>query len=609
MNIAMNASLLSVDELVTMLSEANTAYRSGQNVMSDAQYDERIEILRQRDPLNAFLHSVEAEPDFGEGKVVHETPMLSTLKAYSDQEIQAWANKVEQAAKSAGYDVPVKLKMTAKLDGMAGRKIGQSIGSRGDGLVGNKLDHLLSLGMVCTGDGNGEIVVSSRYFDEVLSENYEHPRNFVSGVASADRLKDEAVQAFNDGAVRFVAYETMKSLYLLTSSLVESVSDARSAILTDCEYPTDGVIIEVVDEQIKSVLGSNNSFHNWMIAVKVKGDVKDTTVTGITWQVGRSRRLTPVVNIDPVRIDGATISNVTGKNLGFIEKNSIGIGSRLSIIRAGSVIPDIFQCLSVSEAVEIPTSCPSCGSHTIKDGIHLLCSNDLCSGALSAKINHFFDVVQSIDLFGKKACEKLVNGGVKSATEVLLLSHADYARMGFGDGQIKNMLDNLEKSKSIAVPDYRLLAAFGIHHLGKGDAKKLLKVFPIEQVCHIRESDVKKIKGFGDITAESISRELPLIQSELTTWIDHFGSSLVRTGQEVKSEGELSGKNFVFTGAMSKSREEMGRDCASKGGNVQGSPNSKTTYLVIGDRVGEAKIEKAKKLGINIITEEEYFSL
>lgn len=611
MNNPINA--MSDDKLEQTLKAANDAYRNTDApAMPDSVYDLHIAELARRNPAHPFLVSVEPEADFGRGKVRHRRPMLSTEKSYTDAELTRWVRRVEAAAVDLGMELPVPIKINAKLDGMAGRLEDGVLASRGDGLTGNDISHTIEKGLVVVGDGDGELVMDKAYFDAVLSDEFKHPRNVVSGAVGAVEMRPAAQKAFEDQAVRFVSYSTLSHVMTDTSAVINDLSSIRSEIIGGCDYPTDGLILVVEDPAIREEMGSNSHHHRWMLAAKTITEVADSLVTGIQWQTGRTGRLTPVVQISPVEVSGAIISNVNAHHAGNLAAKGIGPGSVLTVTRAGEVIPYILDVKKVCLDVKLPSDCPSCETELSRQGDFLICSNNVCPGRLRARFSHFFNILQTIDLFGPVACERLVDAGVTSIREVFSMSQSDFEAVGFGPGQAANLCSELSEARNRPVDDFRVLAALGVEHLGRGDSKRLLKHYSLSEVASVvTESDINDISGFGDLTSKAIVEGLPAVRADLEFLESYLRAIVVTPARsEAVSDSPISGKHIVFTGTMTQgSRADMVKSAEALGAISQSAVNKKTDYLVAGEKVGKSKLTKAESLGTVILSESDYLAL
>ena len=611
------AAEMSTTELVNFLKEANAAYRSGQSIIDDATYDQMyLAELASREPSHPFLSSVEPEAELGLGsatkKVRHLNPMLSTDKAYTQEEITAFVTRVIKFAEKIGIEEDaLQFRITPKLDGMAANYSDDILATRGNGQLGNDISRNLQRGLVAVGGTNtgvGEIVISETYFNENLNDQFSHPRNFVTGLIGADNLSDEATKAMQDKVIRFVPYSQLNNELCGTEALRNDVEKLCAKIEGDCLYPVDGSVIDVMNQEIRESMGSTNHHHNWQIAKKLKGETAVTTVEGITWQTGRTGRITPVLNVKTINLSGADISNVTGHNAGNIKNLNVGIGAEIEIVRSGEVIPKLLGVLKIGADAEIPQNCHTCEAIAEMERDFLVCQNPECSAKIEARLMHFFSVLGNVDLFGPRTIAILVENDIKDLPLIYQQDAASFEGMGFGAKQATNLVEQLVRSRTEAVEDWRFLAAFGIHHLGRGDSRKLLRVHKLADLKSITGEQLVDIPGFGEITAESIPRSLearwPVIEAMLALEFNLLSDEPVEA-----IDSPISGKYIVFTGSMQMPRGDMQENARKLGATVQSSVNKKTEILVIGDKVGAKKIEKAEALGTQVITEADYLTL
>ena len=608
------AAEMSTEELVNFLETANAAYRSGESIIDDATYDQvYLAELANREPEHPFLSAVEAEPDNGAVKKVrHINPMLSTDKAYTQEEITAFVTRVIKFADKLGLaENELQFRITPKLDGMAANYMDDILATRGNGQLGNDISRNLQRGLVAEGGANtgvGEIVISESYFYENLSDQFSHPRNFVTGLIGADNLSKEATEAMQDNVIRFVPYSQLNHELCDTTALNERVEALCAKIEADCEYPVDGSVIDVMNLDVREAMGSTNHHHNWQIAKKLKGETAVTTVEGITWQTGRTGRITPVLNVKTINLSGADISNVTGHNAGNIKNLSVGIGAEIEIVRSGEVIPKLLGVLKTGEDADIPEHCQTCNATALMERDFLVCQNAECGAKVEARLLHFFSVLGNVDLFGPRTIAVLVENNIKELPEIYQQQAADFEAMGFGVKQATNLVEQLARSRTEAVEDWRFLAAFGIDHLGRGDSRKLLRVHALETLDQLTSEQLIEIPGFGEITAESIPRSLksrwPVIEAMLALKFNLLSDEPIEV-----VESAISGKHIVFTGSMQMPRGDMQEHAIKLGANVQTSVNKKTEILVIGEKVGAKKIEKAEALGTQVIKEADYLAL
>jgi DNA ligase (NAD+) len=604
----------SIDILVQRLETYNKAYRAGTPLVSDEEYDNLVESLRRLDPKNPFLHQVEPEIFSNKQQIRHPVPMLSTDKAYTIGELKRFVDRVHKEALGLGIDT-ITFRVTPKLDGLAGRDDGQILASRGNGQSGFDITSALAKGVVVEGErgmGLGEIIISQSYFQEHLADKFEHPRNLVVGIVSSDNVNTLAMQALEDKAVRFVPYATLPDWQGTGEELIAHIETIKHDLRGKVDYPMDGLVVEVVDQPIREIMGATSHHYRWQIAVKDKGDTAETRVEAILWQVGRTGKVTPVMQVQPVSLSGATIRRVTAHNAGFLKKQHIGIGSIIEVIRSGEVIPKLEAVITPSDKVTIPENCPVCTTPLVQANDFLICPNTQCPAQIRQTIEHWFKILGNADWYGTKTVEKLVDNGIDTLEQVYALTEQDFMEMGFGPVQSRNLFQALTISRTKPVEDWRFLAAFGIPDLGKGDSRKLLQHYPLETITTITAEDILAINGFGEITSRSISTGIQAIRSTMEHMLD-LGFNLESTPLQKELatlDSPIKDKGVVFTGKMVQgTREEMQNMARQQGANVQTSVSGATDYLVCGEKVGAKKIAQAEKLGTTVISEQEFLDL
>lgn len=608
MDHAATVAALTTDALSERIEALEKSYREGYPEVSDAVFDHvYMAELRRRAPRHPLLQAVGAEPDFGDGKVVHPSPMLSTDKAYTRDEVTAFVTRVQNTATALGWDsAAVLYRVTPKLDGMAARFDGARLVTRGDGLKGNDITSAIQKGVVMDGPGVGELVMAQTYFDLQLTGVFEHPRNVVVGAVSAKEPSDEAATALAQGAIRFVNYGSLENIVCTGQNLVDAIDAIVEELLDAVDYPTDGVVIEVIDESLKKAIGATSHHHKWMIAKKSKGESAVTRVLGIEWTTGRTGRVTPTVLIEPVKLSGATLSRVTAHHAGNVQRLGIGKGAVARVLRSGEVIPFLEELIEAAEEVHVPDHCPSCGTALAWDGDFVVCPGMECEAQLVRRLHHFFDILGNLDLFGSKSVQRLVDHGYKDLVTIYRMEATDFESCGFGPKQAENLVAELQRSRTDAVEDWRFLGAIGIEKLGRGSSRRLLKVHAIDTLDTISVEELEKVESFGPVVAPRIHRDLDLMWPTIRGLLD-LGFTL--TSSSTRAQGILAEKRVVFTGAMPKPRKEMEAEAAGLGAEVQKGVSSKTDWLITGERVGATKIAKAEKLGVIVMPLDEYLTV
>jgi len=602
-----------IKELVEKLKTYNDAYRRGEPLISDAEYDALVERLRAMDPQHPFLSVVEPEAFEGKVEVRHPSPMLSTEKAYTKEQLARFVARVQKEAGEIGV-TDVRFRVTPKLDGLAGRDDGTIFASRGNGEVGYEISSAFQKGVVPVGGrglGVGEIVIVMSYFKTHLSEEFEHPRNMVVGIISSDTLNDHARKALQGGMVRFVPYSQLVKWEGSASMLLEDTEEIIEELTRQVDYPVDGVVADVINEDVKAYMGATSHHYRWQIAIKSKGETAETEVRSVTWQVGRTGSITPVMEVEPVLLSGANIRRVTAHHAGMIQKEGIGEGAVIEIIRSGEVIPKLEKVLQRSAHVVIPNHCPSCQTPLIWQNDFLKCTNDDCPAQIEQRISHWFKTLGTADWFGIKTIRRLVENGFDTLEKVYGMEESDFAKLGFGPVQSKNLYNALQISRTKPVEDWRFLAAFGVSDLGKGDSRKILAHIPLEKLPDSRPEQIEAIDGFGKITSRSVSLGLEKIRDTFGTMRDMFNIEQSQLSTDIQPlDTPIAGKGVVFTGKMTHgSREAMQAGARRMGAKVQTAVSGKTDFLIYGEKVGPSKIDKAKRLGVTIISESEYLDM
>ncbi|WP_427501547.1 BRCT domain-containing protein [Methylomonas sp. MED-D] len=605
------------EDLIAALEVANALYRAGAPIVSDADYDfVYLNELKRRQPEHPLLHEVEPEPVFAGKTVDLPVVMLSTDKAYSREDIERWAARIEKAAADIGEDFrALTFKVTPKLDGYAAYDDGQLLYTRGDGRKGQDITRVFERGLQVAGQGArglgaGEIVVGRRYFDENLAQHFDNPRNFQASVIKEKELEEHAFKAIADHAAVFFPFALLPHWSGPWSELIADFEAIVQDIWHKVDYDVDGVILEITDEPLKQYLGATRHHHRWQIAYKENLATANVKVVSVTPQTSRSGRITPVAELEPTRLSGALLSRATAHHYKMVVDKGIGPGALIRLARSGEVIPKIEEVLEPAEP-EVPAHCPSCGHELIWDNDYLICPNNLaCPAQISNSMEHFFRVLKNNDGFGAATIKKLYEYGIRRVDEIYALSAEQFESMGFGPKQSQNLVEQLSRSRSEAVEDWRFLAAFGVFRMGLGNCERLLAHYQLDQIFGLSEADIIAIEGFAEKTAAVISEGFANIK-DLYEKLTGLGFNLQASQRKADSSAHpLSGKTLVFTGTLhSGSRDDLAKQAKAKGAKVGSSVSAKTDYLVAGDNVGANKTAAARDKGVTVIDEAEFLQL
>lgn len=618
---------LSTEQLVDHLERLNAAYRAGEPEVSDHEFDHVwVAALREREPDHPFLSTVQADGDGSSNKIRHPSPMLSTEKAYETEAIGQWYNRgVEAAARLGVESGEVLIRVTPKLDGVAGRDDGAVLATRGDGIMGQDVSHIFDLGVVPVGGrghGVGEIVVEQAYFERELQAQHDlrHPRNYVAGLIGADTIRDYHTKALEAGAVRFVPFSEVPARVVSFESLQDDWQ-SLVASASECGYATDGVVAELWVEDsdkrsaLRDALGATSHHHRAVLALKVAGERKAVKVIDVSFQTGRTSRITPVLHIEPTELSGAVVQRITAHTAAMLRDRGLGVGAVIEAVRSGEVIPFIAGVLEPSQDIPSMDHCPSCGHKTRWANDYLECANvpTDCPAQGARVVEHFMKITNILG-FGPKVCEQLREGGYSDPVDVLEMDTEGFESVGISPGVAKNLEAAISDRKAQPLRDYMLLAAFGFRHAGRGDSKKILAEVAIDSLSELTTERLAAIKGFGEGTSALVSGAIQANLARIDRVLS-MGFAIERTAltnaveQSPTKGGALVGKKVVFTGACSLSRDEMRDEAEAAGLISQSSVSAATDYLVCGEKVGASKMAKAEKLGAAVVSEAEYREL
>ncbi|MGR8929437.1 MAG: BRCT domain-containing protein [Gammaproteobacteria bacterium] len=605
------------DELVTFLQIANALYRGGEPIVSDADYDfVYLAELKKRAPEHPLLHTVEPEPAFAGKTVDLPVIMLSTDKAYNYEDVERWGSRIEKAAQELGKDfAKLTFKVTPKLDGYAAYDDGQILYTRGDGRKGQDISRVFERGLQVANEGQrglgaGEIVVSRSYFDENLADFFDNARNFQASVIKEKELEEHAELAVRDRAAVFYPFALLPSWKGNWQTLMDQFEHIIKEIWHRVDYDVDGVILEIIDEALKTHMGATRHHHRWQLAYKENLQTAEVKILNVIPQTSRSGRITPVAELEPVRLSGALLSRATAHHYKMVVEKGIGPGATIRLARSGEVIPKIEQVIQPAEP-QVPERCPSCDHALIWDNDYLICPNNLhCPAQISNTMEHFFRVLKNNDGFGAATIKKLYEYGIRHVDEIYALNMEQFESMGFGPKQSQNLVDQLLRSRSEAVEDWRFLAAFGVFRMGLGNCERLLSHHALSDVFTLTEADIIAIEGFAEKTAavitEGFSNIKPLFDKLTSLGFNIHGSQR----QTADASHPLAGKSLVFTGTLHNgTRDELSKQAKTKGAKVGSAVSAKTDYLVAGENVGANKLNAAREKGVEVISEQQFLDL
>ena len=634
-------------ELVKLLNKyAYQYYVLDEPTVADVQYDalyNELSVLEKETGIvlpDSPTRKIGGDPikEFAPHK--HIKKLYSLDKCNSYDELREWSEKIKKVAPDAVYTLEYKLDgLTLCLTYENGYFKGAA--TRGNGEVGEdvtaQVSTIKSIPLsvpykgVFEAQGEGIMRLSAlKKYNETAVEPLKNARN---GVAGAIRNLDPKVTASRNldiifYNVNYIEGENIASqrenidflkrnsfktdMLFVTSDIEEIIKKIDSVDRKSLDFLIDGMVIKVDDLALRERLGYTDKFPRWAIAYKFEAEETTTILEDVQWSVGRTGKLTPLAILEPVELCGATIRRATLNNYDDILRKKVKIGSRVFIRRSNDVIPEI---LGVSEdnggkEIPVPTVCPACGSDLVRDGAHIYCPNEGdCPPQIIGRLTHFAEK-DCMDIRG--VSEKSIEGlheklGVRFPTDLYSLTRDDLARLdGFKDKKIDNFLASVEKSKS--VPLDRFINALGIENIGKKSARDLAERFgSISELMKADEATLVEVDEIGDIVAESITSYFGkhgwLIEKFKEIGIDPKFNVVMPTG------GVLTGKKLVLTGTLpTLTRTEATELIEKAGGTTSSSVSKSTDYVLAGENAG-SKLDKARSLGVKIITENELLAM
>lgn len=635
----------------TMKRESEAYYGQDAPVVSDREYDAQFdELSRLEAETGVFLSDSPTQKVSGAvldclKKVTHSRPMLSADKTKDPAEIARFCARGERDGAKGGVSVGWKLDGLTIVLRYENGELVQAI-TRGDGLVGEDVTHTVRTfaGLplrIPTKEPyvelRGEGVISwdtFRRINEDLDAPYANPRNLAAGSvrqldASVTRRRGLELIVFEvvspELATKREQYEFITAMGF--HCVGHEFSDAGTVEETlkkfapeRCPYPVDGLIVEYDDSVYGRGLGFTGHHENLRIALKWKDDTVVTTFRSVRLQPTRTGLVSLTALFDPVRIEGSTVSKATLHNVDFFRDLALGEGDRIEVYKANMIIPAIAQNLTRSGTYRLPETCPCCGApleiYTPNASSFLHCPNGECPAKQVRKFEHFTSKgAANIDGLSGASLEKFIDSGfIRTFAD---LYHLDryreeiVAMEGFGEKSYENLMAAVEISRDISLS--ALLVAVGIPGIGKAAAAAIETAFcgsAEEFTAAARgEYDFSRLEDFGQITSDRIHAWFAEEQN-LSQW-ENLLPELRLKACEKKNEKEnaFTGKTVVATGTLQHfSRSEIEEKLTALGAKAAGSVSKKTDYVLAGENAG-SKLQKARELGVRVLSEEEFLAM
>jgi len=632
--------------------------------ISDFEYDKLLKQLQKLEEENPLFITPDSPTQRVSGAVVsstfkeikHNTPMLSLDNSYSVEDVLAWNERIK---KNLDNSEEIEFIVEPKIDGLSASLtyINNSFVSgatRGDGEYGEDITEnlktikniplkLLYNSQLVLCEIRGEVYINKKDFQQ-LNENlvdleqakFANPRNAAAGSLrqknpkiTAERKLSFLVHSF--GQVSGLELKKHSDFFDFCSKIgfpiqkdikvCKNIKEVTDFLLylqenrDNLPYEIDGAVVKVNDYKLQKIIGYTNKSPKWAIAYKFPARQATTKLLSIELQVGRTGVITPKATLTPVALSGVTISNATLHNFDEIERLNVNVGDDVVIERAGEVIPKIIKVANKnSEGYFLPPlHCPSCNSHIVKeeDDVYYNCINPSCPAQFRRKLIHFVSRdAMNIDGFGEVVVDQLLKlNKLHTFADIYKLTFDDLMLLDlFKEKKTNNLVQAIIDSKK--QPLSKLIFALGIRHIGDKSAQILADRFSnIDNFISATKEDLLSINEIGPILVQSILDFFA--NKETLNMIEELKSLGVNTIEPEKdtSFSPLANKTFVLTGELSTmTRKDAENIILTLGGKTTSSVSKKTDYVVVGENPG-SKYDKALKLNIKILNEEEFKKL
>ena len=652
-----------IDELIKILNEASRNYYELDNpTITDQEYDDyyhELEQLEKKYP--EFIRDDSPTKRVGGkvikefSKVTHEIPMMSLGDIFSEDEILEFDERIKKIIPNPHYVCELKIDgLSVSLLYKDGKLVRGA--TRGNGVVGEDITHnvetIKSIPLTIPYHDDievrGEIYMPKKSFIKLNEERsslgqslFANPRNAAAGSV---RQLDSSIAAkrnlstfiyhlpnFKQHGI-YYHHETLKFMKdlgftvnpnIIVASNIQEVIDYVKKWTVERDnlpYEIDGIVIKVDNLLDQQKLGFTARTPKWAIAYKFPAKEVLTKLQNIEFCVGRTGKITPRADLDPVHLAGSVIRSVTLHNEDYIKEKNIMIHDTIAIHKAGDVIPEVVRVIKERRTgEEIPfkmiKNCPICGTELVKheEEVAYYCPNPHCDARNIEGLIHFSSRdTMNIDGFGESIVEDFYNMGYLKSIPDFYRLHQYKQELkeleGFGEKSIQNLLDSIENSKKNSLE--KLLFALGIRHVGKKVAKILASQFEtIDKLMNASKEDIESIPTIGEIIANSVYSYFK--QDKNQQMIDNLkklGINMSFTGEKIMVDEMFEGKTFVLTGTLTKlTREEASIEIEKKGGKVTNSVTKKTNVVVVGENPG-SKYQKAQELNIEVWKEDNLLS-
>ena len=641
-----------IKELVEILNKAAKSYYVDAveimpNIEYDKLYDELLGLEKETNVVlsNSPTQNVGYEIAGELPKKAHESPMLSLDKTKSVEDLREWLgdNKALLSWKMDGLTIVLTYR-----DGELAEAVTRGNGTIGE-VITNNAKNFQNIPLKIEFKGElilrGEAIIKYSDFKRIndaiedATAKYKNPRNLCSGsvrqlnpaitksrmvycnifnVVKADGVDFENSKAKQFEWAKNEGFDVVEYKFTDSKSIADDIAEFESKIESN-DIPSDGLVLLLDDIALGERLGSTSKFPRNAMAFKWSDERQVTKLKYIEWSPSRTGLINPVAVFEPVELEGTTVSRASLHNVSIFEDLMLGVGDEISVYKANMIIPQVYENLTKSNTEKVPDTCPACGSHaSIKQDNEskvLLCTNPDC------QIKHIkqYALMASrdalnIDGLSESTLEKFLSKGfIKNDSDIFKLDRYkdEIVNMeGFGRRSYEKLMAALEEAKHTNVA--RFLYSLGINGIGSANAKMIAKYFDndIDKIITAGKDELLEIEGIGEVLANSIvdffkdSKNIENVKS--------LREVLIFEAEESAGSDSFAGKVFVITGSLEHftNRNELKELIEKNGGKVSGSVSSKTNFLINNDTASNSsKNKKAKELGVEIISEEDFLKL
>lgn len=658
-----------IEQLRQELHEHNHRYYVlNQPIIDDQEFDRLMRELQDLEAKHPELYDpnsptqrVGSDLNQEFRQVAHKYPMLSLANTYSEQEVAEWYESVKKGLGGDDFDVCCEMKydgLSISLTYENGRLI-RAV-TRGDGVQGDDVTEnvktIRSIPLVLTGNAypqefeiRGEILMPWVVFERLNAEReaaeeplFANPRNAASGTLKSQKSELVASRQL-DAYLYYLLGEELPSdghyeNLQTAASWGFKISQGMRKVKTlqeiydfirywDTErknlpVATDGIVLKVNSQRQQRALGFTAKSPRWAIAYKFKAERACTRLNEVTYQVGRTGAVTPVANMDPVQLAGTTVKRATLNNEDFIRSFDLHIGDYVYVEKGGEIIPkivgvDLDRRPIIAQPVQFITHCPECGAKLVRyegEAAHY-CPNDAgCPPQIKGRIEHFISrKAMNIMSLGPETVDEYWSRGL--IHNVADLYDLTVAQITGGNKNRRLSAENVVNGikNSTQVPFERVVFALGIRFVGETSARLLARHFKtMDALMNASMEELQEVEGIGEVIAKSVQSYFRHPQNmEIINRLRQYGVQMSLSEEQIQGvTDKLAGKSIVISGVFAKhSRDEYKMMIEQHGGKNVGSISGKTSFILAGENMGPSKLQKAEKLGIPIVSEEEFLQM